>query len=75
MVAGYAVDCSERHWFYDSGCLVGAPRSPRVVAVLAIRVRSRCTGRGTRVLRRGDPGYSADLDRDGDGVACEVRPR
>ncbi|MEV0545142.1 excalibur calcium-binding domain-containing protein [Nocardia salmonicida] len=26
---------------------------------------------GAAPLRRGDPGYSSDLDRDGDGVACE----
>ncbi len=25
---------------------------------------------GKAPLRRGDPGYSAKLDRDGDGVAC-----
>lgn len=26
-------------------------------------------------MRRGEPGYSPDLDRDGDGVACESRRR
>lgn len=26
---------------------------------------------GAAPLRRGDPGYRAGLDRDGDGVACE----
>lgn len=26
---------------------------------------------GAAPVRRGDPGYSARLDRDGDGVACE----
>lgn len=26
---------------------------------------------GAAPLRRGDPGYSASLDRDGDGIACE----
>lgn len=26
---------------------------------------------GAAPIRRGDPGYSAKLDRDGDGVACE----
>lgn len=26
---------------------------------------------GADPIRRGDPGYSSDLDRDGDGVACE----
>lgn len=27
---------------------------------------------GAAPLRRGDPGYSRKLDRDGDGVACET---
>ncbi|WP_405671452.1 excalibur calcium-binding domain-containing protein [Streptomyces sp. NBC_01530] len=26
---------------------------------------------GAAPLHRGDPGYRAELDRDGDGVACE----
>ncbi|WP_084534560.1 excalibur calcium-binding domain-containing protein [Nocardia yamanashiensis] len=26
---------------------------------------------GAAPLRRGDPGYSSNLDRDGDGIACE----
>lgn len=26
---------------------------------------------GAAPVRRGDPGYSSDIDRDGDGVACE----
>lgn len=26
---------------------------------------------GAAPIRRGDPGYSTSLDRDGDGVACE----
>ena len=42
------------------------------------RTFNNCTeawNAGAAPLRRGDPGYSADLDRDGDGVACEVRPR
>ncbi|MFI9531057.1 excalibur calcium-binding domain-containing protein [Micromonospora rosaria] len=26
---------------------------------------------GKAPIRRGDPGYSRRLDRDGDGVACE----
>lgn len=30
----------------------------------------RASGKGP--VRRGDPGYSADLDRDGDGVACDT---
>ena len=27
---------------------------------------------GKAPLRRGDPGYRAGLDRDGDGIACEI---
>jgi hypothetical protein len=27
---------------------------------------------GKAPLRRGDPGYRAGLDRDDDGIACEV---
>jgi len=34
---------------------------------------ARAAGAGP--LRRGQPGYSADLDRDGDGVACEATGR
>jgi hypothetical protein len=26
---------------------------------------------GAAPIHRGDPGYSSDLDRDGDGIACE----
>lgn len=26
-------------------------------------------------IHRGDPGYSSDLDRDGDGIGCEEDPR
>lgn len=26
---------------------------------------------GKAPIRRGDPGYSTKLDRDGDGIACE----
>lgn len=27
---------------------------------------------GAAPIRRGDPGYSSSLDRDGDGIACET---
>lgn len=30
---------------------------------------------GAAPLRHGDPGYASHLDRDGDGIACEKRPR
>ncbi|MCT1563134.1 excalibur calcium-binding domain-containing protein [Corynebacterium sp. HMSC073D01] len=26
-------------------------------------------------MSQGEPGYSSKLDRDGDGVACESRPK
>ncbi|MEU8794622.1 excalibur calcium-binding domain-containing protein [Streptomyces sp. NPDC048643] len=29
---------------------------------------------GAAPLHRGDPGYRSELDRDGDGVACEPYP-
>ena len=29
---------------------------------------------GVAPLHRGDPGYRPGLDRDGDGIACEVCP-
>lgn len=37
-------------------------------------VYKNCTdvrGDGAAPIHRGDPGYTADLDRDGDGIACE----
>jgi hypothetical protein len=32
---------------------------------------SQVRAAGAAPIHRGDPGYSSDLDRDGDGVACE----
>ncbi|MTD15456.1 hypothetical protein GIS00_16090 [Nakamurella sp. YIM 132087] len=32
---------------------------------------SEAKAAGAAPVHRGDPGYSSDLDRDGDGVACE----
>ncbi|MCW4353795.1 excalibur calcium-binding domain-containing protein [Hoyosella sp. YIM 151337] len=29
---------------------------------------------GVAPIRRGEPGYAPHLDRDNDGIACEVRP-
>jgi len=29
---------------------------------------------GAAPIRRGQPGYRPELDRDGDGIACEVCP-
>ncbi|MHA6767031.1 excalibur calcium-binding domain-containing protein [Sphingobium ummariense] len=29
---------------------------------------------GTAPIYRGEPGYSEKMDRDGDGIACEIRP-
>lgn len=30
---------------------------------------------GVYNIKKGDPGYESRLDRDGDGVACEPKPR
>lgn len=30
---------------------------------------------GAAPIRRGEPGYRAELDRDGDGIACELYRR
>ena len=37
----------------------------------AYRNCSEARAAGAAPLRRGQPGYSARLDRDGDGIACE----
>jgi len=79
MVTGTQWIGSERHWFYDSGAWWGLyPVPSRGGGSGNARTFNNCTeawNAGAAPLRRGDPGYSADLDRDGDGVACEVRPR
>jgi hypothetical protein len=36
---------------------------------------SEARAAGAAPVRRGDPGYGAHLDRDGDGVGCEPRRR
>lgn len=30
---------------------------------------------GVYNIKKGDPGYESRLDRDGDGIACEPKPR
>ncbi|SLC56771.1 Excalibur domain-containing protein [Mycobacteroides abscessus subsp. bolletii] len=30
---------------------------------------------GAYNIKKGDPGYESRLDRDGDGIACEPKPR
>ncbi|HEY9333520.1 MAG TPA: excalibur calcium-binding domain-containing protein, partial [Kribbella sp.] len=44
-----------------------APGSPAVTYTSCAEVRAA----GKAPLHRGDPGYSRELDRNGDGVACE----
>ena len=34
---------------------------------------SEARAAGAAPVRRGDPGYGAHLDRDGDGIGCEIR--
>lgn len=45
---------------------------PRTVPVF--RDCAAAHAAGAAPLRRGDPGYRPELDRDGDGVACEAPP-
>jgi hypothetical protein len=50
------------------------PQSPRATPTPATVVYNSCAevrAAGKAPLHRGDPGYSAALDRNGDGVACE----
>ena len=69
----------ERHWFYDSGVWWGL--YPVASAASASSGGSSSSAyykncdevrrAGKAPLHRGQPGYSLDLDRDGDGIACE----
>ena len=45
--------------------------APTVAAVSPFRSCAAARAAGAAPLHRGDPGYNAKLDRDGDGVACE----
>ena len=79
MVTGTQWIGGERHWFYDSGAWWGAypVASSGSGAASSSRTYRNCAeawNAGAAPLHRGQAGYSADLDRDGDGVACEVRP-
>ena len=49
-----------------------APKTtPSVAAAIAYKNCAEVRAAGKAPLHRGDPGYSRDLDRNGDGVACE----
>ena len=48
-------------------------RVPRDPSVFANCAAARAAG--TAPVRRGEPGYGPHLDRDGDGVGCELRRR
>ncbi|WP_238334644.1 excalibur calcium-binding domain-containing protein [Kribbella amoyensis] len=43
----------------------------RVTEAVAFRSCAEARAAGKAPLRRGEPGYSRDLDRNGDGVACD----
>lgn len=54
--------------------LPATPQSPRATPTPTAVVYNSCAevrAAGKAPLHRGDPGYSAALDRNGDGVACE----
>lgn len=50
---------------------VPAPRTSPGSSGVSFRNYTEARAAGAAPLRRGQPGYSASLDRDGDGVACE----
>ena len=55
-----------------------ATKAPATKAPVKSVYYKNCTAAwnaGAAPLRRSDPGYAKHLDRDGDGIACEKRPR
>lgn len=54
---------------YDNGvCNV---QKPSEVAPVEFASCAEAADKGFMSMRRGEPGYSSKLDRDGDGVACD----
>lgn len=49
--------------------------APAVVGAAPPATCSEARDRGLAPMVRSDPGYSAELDADGDGIACEPPPR
>ncbi|WP_369635335.1 excalibur calcium-binding domain-containing protein, partial [Nocardia sp. JMUB6875] len=49
------------------------PEPPTTKAAPSVYYKSCADAKraGAAPLHRGDPGYRAELDRDGDGIACE----
>ena len=60
-----------------------AESKPRAAAPAPVREQSSvyykncdaARAAGAAPLRRGDPGYRSELDRDGDGIACESKKK
>ena len=79
MVTGTQWIGGERHWFYDSGVWwglypVASASSASSGGSSSSPYYKNCDEvrrAGKAPLHRGQPGYSLDLDRDGDGIACE----
>ena len=62
---------------YDNGvCTVQKPAAVPTTVTTADEVSyancDQVRAAGKAPLRKGDPGYSTQLDRDGDGVACDA---
>lgn len=75
----YARTCAQRY-AGSSSLIVRVPVPKRTAPKPAVRKPSSSTyfancaaarAAGAAPLHRGDPGYRAGLDRDGDGIACE----
>nr|WP_246580682.1 excalibur calcium-binding domain-containing protein [Deinococcus aestuarii] len=55
----------------NQGTTSGAASHPATPASPVYRSCAQARAAGVTPLRRGQPGYSTSLDRDGDGIACE----
>ena len=66
----------DRRWWTMAQPAVATNAAPRPVsatttAPVSYKSCAAAKAAGVTPLHRGDPGYSTNLDRDGDGVACE----
>lgn len=60
--------------YHCHGGRAAAPSRVRLVTTRSSGAYANCTSAraaGAAPVRRGEPGYGAHLDRDGDGIGCE----
>lgn len=61
-------------WDYRSAARAPQPTVSTAAPSAPFTSCAQARNAGAAPVRRGQPGYSARLDRDGDGVACETAP-